>query len=364
MPLGVQDTPPLWEHATTGYHAEELKYPFRWRTLRPTVGEESWTHFDTPPTPRMVARFPKSSQARWVDSNDTYAEREMAYTDIEVKQRFHRKIGLQLPHHVYPDYYMKHLPPDPMGDIQHKKQIADTMLRAYFNSGEGRGLNIEMPHGSFFDESRIETVPDNYNMSQKYALTRSNDYFSDFRRPFEVEETRPKSKSFVQRMEYDPQRGRIEIDIETVDYSYSDYPFMANPADPEAVIKQVRETLKSKLTIIVKSRANPIKNVPENEQVAIETLREMITEAEFRKYIKDGFILVRGRSGRVYQIFRDRHHTKVWEKGKLVEEVCVRIDSKANVPPTDNVIAFRTAIMCSEDEFRKLGNVYKMRQAA
>ncbi len=85
----------------------------------------------------------------------------------------------------------------------------------------------------------------------------------------------------------------------------------------------------------------------------------MITEIEFRKYMKHGFLLVKGLSGRVYQIFRDKDHTKVWENGKVVEEVCVRIRN-LSVPPTDNVIAFRTMILCSENDFKKLGNVYKM----
>jgi len=113
------------------------------------------------------------------------------------------------------------------------------------------------------------------------------------------------------------------------------------------------------IKVRVKSRASLILDAPENEYRAIETLREMITETEFRKYIKDSFILVSGRSGDVYQIFRTRAHTKVWRSGRVVEEVCVRIKDKA-IPPTDNVIAFKTLIEVDEKEFKKLGNVYSM----
>lgn len=125
-------------------------------------------------------------------------------------------------------------------------------------------------------------------------------------------------------------------------------------------LKNVRIfAIKSNLTIIVKSRANVILQAPKNEQCAIETLREMITEVEFRKYMKYGFVLVKGKSGKQYQIFRNQSHTKVWYNGMLVEEVCVRIkDSK--IPLTDNLIAFKTLIETNEEEFRKLGNVYKM----
>ena len=126
--------------------------------------------------------------------------------------------------------------------------------------------------------------------------------------------------------------------------------------------------LKKNLTIIVKSRATGWAGsqsgfrIPQSEKVAIETLREMITETDFRKYIIHGFILVKGRSGRVYQIFRNRDHTKIWEKGKLVEEVCVRIKDR-KIPPTDNLIAFKVLIETDENEFKKLGNVYNMKAA-
>jgi len=129
----------------------------------------------------------------------------------------------------------------------------------------------------------------------------------------------------------------------------------------DSVIPQ--KTFKSNLLIQVKSRANLVKDVPENERVALESLREAISERDFRKYIKYGFLLVKGSSGDVYQIFRNRSHTKVWRGGKLIEEVCVRIkDSK--IPPTDNILAFKTLIHTNEEEFKKMGNVYKMAKAA
>lgn len=97
------------------------------------------------------------------------------------------------------------------------------------------------------------------------------------------------------------------------------------------------------------------------ERVALETLREFVTETEFRKYLKYGFVLVKGRSGDSYQIFRNRSHTKVYRGSKLVEEICVRIRGDQKVPPTDNVIAFKTMIEAGDElEFKRLGNVYKM----
>ncbi len=124
-----------------------------------------------------------------------------------------------------------------------------------------------------------------------------------------------------------------------------------------------KQKIKNNLVILTKSRADLPNVVDSAERVAMETLREMVSETEFRKYLKYGFVLVEGESGSVYQVFRNRSHTKVWKNGKVIEEICVRIkDNK--VPPTDNVIAFRQIIKTSESEFRKLGNVYKMGKVA
>lgn len=112
------------------------------------------------------------------------------------------------------------------------------------------------------------------------------------------------------------------------------------------------------LAINIKTRANPVEKISPQEQVALDTLREMVTEKEYRKYLKYGFILVRGKSGDIYQIFRNKSHTKVWRGGKLIEEICVRLRD-SGIPPTDNVIAFKVSVETSEEEFKSRGNVYK-----
>jgi hypothetical protein len=112
------------------------------------------------------------------------------------------------------------------------------------------------------------------------------------------------------------------------------------------------------LDVYVKSRACPVVSQSPNEHVALETLREMLSESDYRKYLKHGFILVPGASGRIYQIHRLKWHTYVYERGTLIAEVCVRLRDK-DMPPTDNVIALKTVIESSEDEFFKIGNVYK-----
>jgi len=142
------------------------------------------------------------------------------------------------------------------------------------------------------------------------------------------------------------------------DYTYGLYNCYT---DVPAII-QKRSKIKNNLITIIKSRAQDLRNIPDNEWVAMQTLREMITETAYRKYLKDGFITVQGQSGKIYQIFRNKCHTKVYLKGELVEEICVRL--KGNAPPTDSVIAFKTMIEVDEESFAALGNRYNMRQAA
>ena len=159
-----------------------------------------------------------------------------------------------------------------------------------------------------------------------------------------------RERQYVKGYKYDPATGRMEVNIETYIYSINDVPFVSEPND-------LKWKLKQNLVIHIKSRAEPIYNAPLNERNAIDTLREMITEIEFRKYVKHGFILVKGNSGDIYQVFRNRDHTKVWRKGQMIKEVCVRISNR-KIPPTDNVIAFKTMIEVDEDEFERIGNVY------
>jgi len=119
----------------------------------------------------------------------------------------------------------------------------------------------------------------------------------------------------------------------------------------------------SSLHFVAPARGNPVDNVSPQEERALGTLREMIPEVEFRRYVKYGFVVVRGHSGAEYQIFRNQAHTKVWKDGKLIEEVCIRIADQC-IPRTDNVIAFMTMIRAGEGEFKKHGNIYNMRRVA
>jgi hypothetical protein len=135
-------------------------------------------------------------------------------------------------------------------------------------------------------------------------------------------------------------------------YGLNDWNAYGWEKNPTALKKS---KIRANLIVITKSRACPIAGASPAEQKALDTLREMISESDYRKYIKHGFLMVRGSDRDMYQVFRTQSHTKVWRDGKVIEEICVRIKN-SNVPPTDNVIAFKTLIEINSEAFKLMGN--------
>ena len=155
---------------------------------------------------------------------------------------------------------------------------------------------------------------------------------------------------------------RWGVDIGTTDYTYNPYTTGCNIGGWELAKPDKKteflEKMRNNLQIRIPRRGALVAGIAANEARAVSTLREDLSETEFRKYIKYGFVLVPGKSGKTYQVFRNQDHTKVWKGGKLLEEICVRI-ANSKCPPTDNVVAFKTMIEADEEYFRKCGNVYK-----
>jgi len=91
------------------------------------------------------------------------------------------------------------------------------------------------------------------------------------------------------------------------------------------------------------------------EQKARDTLRDLLSEADWRGYATNGFIVVRGPSGRRYQIFRDQRRTVVWDNGREVARICIHTDH--NCPPTDHVLNLKILTELDEDAVWAGGNV-------
>jgi hypothetical protein len=116
------------------------------------------------------------------------------------------------------------------------------------------------------------------------------------------------------------------------------------------------------LIIVVKSRIRSeyLVQTPA-ESKALDTLRDMISEADFRRYLIYRFLLVTGKSGKIYQIFNLDRHIHVWEKGQHIEDLCVYLKDN-RIPPTDKLIAFKIMIETDEEAFRKSANIYNYRK--
>jgi hypothetical protein len=77
-------------------------------------------------------------------------------------------------------------------------------------------------------------------------------------------------------------------------------------------------------------------NVDPPEVRAMQLLRKLIGQDEFRRYLKYGFVMVRGASGLRYQIGRGQHSIRVWGRTAQVDSLCCYLAGR--FPPTDCVI--------------------------
>lgn len=88
----------------------------------------------------------------------------------------------------------------------------------------------------------------------------------------------------------------------------------------------------------------------EREIRARETLFRVIGADKFQKFLKDGFVSVRAKSGLVYQIFPGHGVTAVYRDGDQIERLCVVL--KGEFPPTDSLIMRYLIILNDEAKFR------------
>ena len=86
------------------------------------------------------------------------------------------------------------------------------------------------------------------------------------------------------------------------------------------------------------------------EMRARETLRRVIGEDKFRDFVRKGSVSVRAKSGLMYQIFPGSNFTKVYDRGKLIEQLCVVL--MGGFPPTDSLIMRYLLLLNNESFFR------------
>ena len=88
---------------------------------------------------------------------------------------------------------------------------------------------------------------------------------------------------------------------------------------------------------------------------ALQLLKKMLSAEDFKRYLRYGFVVVRGASGLEYQIVRGAWHLKVWNRGKKVAELCVGL--KGAMPPTDSVIARMVLAQYDEPDLWRRSNL-------
>lgn len=87
------------------------------------------------------------------------------------------------------------------------------------------------------------------------------------------------------------------------------------------------------------------------EERARQTVRRIIGEQAYKKFIRDGFITVVPKSGLTYRIFPGHGMTEVYDRGIMVDKLCVVL--QGNFPPTDSLLMRYLLILNDEGEFSK-----------
>ncbi len=87
------------------------------------------------------------------------------------------------------------------------------------------------------------------------------------------------------------------------------------------------------------------------EERARQTVRRIIGEQAYKKFIRDGFITVVPKSGLTYRIFPGHGMTEVYDRGIMVDKLCVVL--QGNFPPTDSLLMRYLLILNDEGGFSK-----------
>lgn len=126
---------------------------------------------------------------------------------------------------------------------------------------------------------------------------------------------------------------------------------------------RLREILKLRQSPTIISPRKAMKPVSDVREVrARETLRRVLGADLYRGFLKNGFVSVKGKSGRVYQIFPGQDFTRVFENGKALEELCVVLNEQ--YPPTDSLLMRYVILLNDEDKFRSLANRHRAYERA
>lgn len=120
--------------------------------------------------------------------------------------------------------------------------------------------------------------------------------------------------------------------------------------------REVKQLVKNNLLIKVHHRQKALNNILSKEELrARDSLRDMLTEREWRRYVTNGFIMIKGSSGYWYQIFASQDRIRVYKDNKHTHSICLHTDRSC--PPTDHVINMKILIEIDERSVWSEGNI-------
>lgn len=147
--------------------------------------------------------------------------------------------------------------------------------------------------------------------------------------------------------------GAATYDTATTNYTYTvntDGNWYVNAFQPETKQQKFKRKVQAQLASSQRKRnALVVVQATPAELKARDTLRDMLSEAEWRRYVTNSFIMVKGASGKFYQIFANHNseRIRVYEKNAHIANLCIHSDSEC--PPTDHVIAMKIQVELDED---------------
>lgn len=103
--------------------------------------------------------------------------------------------------------------------------------------------------------------------------------------------------------------------------------------------------------------------VSQPEIVALQLLKKMLSEDDWKRYLRYGFIIVSSPiTGLDYQIYRGGGHIIVLRRGQRLAELCIHV-SGAKCPPTDRVIGKKIMLEATELDVWHKSNVHACQEA-
>lgn len=254
----------------------------------------------------------------------------------------------------------KPLPPAPPGlDLATQEAL-------FFNDGQ------DLPHASIknpvstFEEVILSSVPENYYTEQD-VLDTSEDAFGlqcpmhYFYPPDDEDEWTGAIVQIRSEGMYCFGEDYVWVDpgtykIRKAQEMYADakarlYKIAEIEIDPNEIARRrVRRMVKAQIQLNLMPRDRRVRyGLPNTESLAEErarnTLRDMLSEADWRRYVTNGFVMVRGPSSRWYQIFRSER-IRVYENNRHTGYLCIHSE---DCPPSDHVIAMKILIEFDED---------------